>query len=219
MKIVTGFKLSMLGLVVFFLSACNTMAPRDQSAMMQARPRSILVIPPLNNSVEVNASYTFVSTITRPLAEKGYYVFPVAVIDLFMKENGLPTPGEMNSVPLDKIREHIAPDAVLYTEITNWGQKFEGIASRAVVSANLRLVDARNGNVLWSGRAYAQQSGSNNSDAGIAGMVFGAIVDHVIGSIADHTYELSRQANSSLIRSQSQGLIDGPYRLELAPQI
>jgi hypothetical protein len=40
--------------------------------------------------------YIYLSTLTKPLAEKGYYVLPVAVIDQFLKENGLPTPAEMN---------------------------------------------------------------------------------------------------------------------------
>jgi hypothetical protein len=45
----------------------------------------------------------YLSTLTKPLAEKGYYVLPVAVIDQFLKENGLPTPAEMNGIPLEKI--------------------------------------------------------------------------------------------------------------------
>lgn len=46
-------------------------------ALQQAAPRSILVLPPMNSSVDVNAPYSYLSTISTPLAEKGYYVFPV----------------------------------------------------------------------------------------------------------------------------------------------
>jgi hypothetical protein len=46
------------------------------------------------------------------LAEKGYYVLPVAVIDQFLKENGLPTPAEMNGIPLEKIS--IASDLTVF---------------------------------------------------------------------------------------------------------
>jgi hypothetical protein len=34
------------------------------------------------------------------LAEKGYYVLPVAVIDQFLKENGLPTPARQLENPI-----------------------------------------------------------------------------------------------------------------------
>ena len=61
----------------------------------------------MNSSVEVNAPYSYLSTISQPLAEKGYYVFPVSVVDTFLKENGLPTPAEMNGIALDKIVEVI----------------------------------------------------------------------------------------------------------------
>ena len=66
---------------------------------------------------------------SRPLVEAGYYVFPVAVVDAFMKENGLPTAGEMHGVSLAKLREVLGADAVLYAVIENWGQKYRVISS------------------------------------------------------------------------------------------
>ena len=71
------------------LFGCVTPQPVDKSAFIASSPRSILVIPPNNKTVEVNAPYTFLAAISKPIAEKGYYVFPVAVIDTFLKENGL----------------------------------------------------------------------------------------------------------------------------------
>lgn len=207
------FKLYIFLLAIITISACESVDNyHDNGAFLEARPRSIVVIPPLNNSVEVNASYTFLSTISKPLAEKGYYVFPVAVIDLFMKENGLPSPAEMNDVPLDKIRENIGADAALYIVINDWGQKYQLLSSKAVVNADLRLIDTRTGALLWNGKARAEQgSGSNNQDNGIAGALLGAIIDQVAGSIIDHTYDLSREANRDAIHGG--GFLDGPYRL------
>ena len=75
--------------------ATATVKPFDYSAYLAHMPRSILVLPPTNESTEVMAPYIYLSTVTRPLAEQGYYVFPVAVIDSMMKENGLSSPEEM----------------------------------------------------------------------------------------------------------------------------
>ncbi|MDZ7923341.1 MAG: DUF799 family lipoprotein [Marinagarivorans sp.] len=174
-------------------------------------PRSILILPPTNRSVEVNAPYIFLSTITRPLAEKGYYVFPVAVIDRFMRENGLQISAEMHAIPLAKLREHIHPDAVLYVDILDWGQKYQILTSKAVVSANLKLVDAHTGNVIWENRAYASESPNNSGNNGLAGMLIQAVADQVIGSLSDKTYELSRVANNQAV----DRLPDGPIRLEV----
>jgi len=159
----------------------------------------------------VNAQYVFLSTISKPLAEKGYYVFPVSVIDHFLKENGLPTPAEMNSIPLDKIGEHIGADAVLYVSIKEWGQKYELLSSKAVVNAQLRLVDVKTGQQLWHSTAFAVQK-SSDGGGGLAGALLGAIVSQISGSMSDQTPKLSRAANTQAINSRNSGLLNGPYR-------
>ena len=87
--------------------------PYDYSAFERMPPRSILVLPPINETVAVEGTYSYLTTVSRPIAEQGYYVFPVAVIDQLMRENGLPDAAEMQKVPLDKLREITGADAVL----------------------------------------------------------------------------------------------------------
>ena len=196
--------------VVFIVSGC-AVTPYDYSAFEKSKPRSIVVIPPNNHSLEVNAPYIYLSTLSRPLAEKGYYVFPVSVIDHFLKENGLPTPAEMNGIPLDKIGEHIGADAVLYITIQDWGQKFQVLSSVARVQAKLRLVDVKTGELLWQATAQAQQS-SNDGGGGIVGALVNAVVTQVMAStIADPTPNLARQANQMAINNYQRGMLDGPY--------
>ena len=209
-------KVSVVLLLVlgFLITGCQT-TPYDYTALRASKPRSILVIPPLNETVDVNASYTFISTVSRPLAEKGYYVFPVAVIDNFLKENGLPSPGEMNAVPLHKLREIFGADAVLYTNIRQWGQKYQLLSSVTVVDSELKLVDARTGELLWTGVAFAQQS-SSDGGGGLAGALIGAVVQQIVGSIVDNTPKLSTMANTNLVGNPNQGLRPGPYREDVA---
>lgn len=200
-------------LSVFALLQTGCVAPPsvyDYTALENSRPRSILVIPPANNSVEVNGSYTFLSTISRPLAEKGYYVFPVAVIDHFLKENGLPTPAEMNGIPLNKIEEHIGADAVLYVSIEDWGQKYRVLTSTTVVHSILRLVDVKTGDLLWEKTVKATRS-SDDGDLGPLGAIVIALATQVAGSISDYTADLSSSANFSAIHNPSNGLLHGPY--------
>ncbi|WP_067342380.1 DUF799 domain-containing protein [Marinomonas spartinae] len=196
--------------ITLLVTGCATPTPYNYDALIAAKPRSIVVIPPKNNTVEVNAPYIYLSTISRPLAEKGYYVFPVAVIDNFMKENGLPTPEEMNQVPLDKIYENIGADAVLYVEINDWGQKYNVISSDTVVSVTMRLVDARTGNLLWDASAHASTD-NNSSNSSLAGMLISAVVNQIAGSISDHTPVIARTANNAAINSANNGLLKGPY--------
>ncbi len=202
--------ISLFALTTIFISGCATVQPYDYTALNNKKPRSILVIPPLNNTVEVDAPYTYLSTISKPLAEKGYYVFPVAVIDTFLKENGLPTPVEMNAIPLDKIKEHIGADAVLYVTIEEWGQKYQVVSSNARVRANIKLIDTHDGELLWDSTVYAEQQSSNNG-GGFVGALIGAIVDQIVGSIVDHTPQIARQGNFIAINNTKRGLLPGPY--------
>lgn len=191
------------------LSGCAA-TPYDYTAFNAAKPRSILVIPPMSDSTDVNSSYTFLSTISKPLAEKGYYVFPVAVVDTLLKENGLPTPAEMNSIPLDKVRDVIGADAVMYVHINNWGQKFQLLSSVTIVDSTVRLVDVRTGTLLWETKVQAQQ-GSSDGGGGLAGAIVGAIAEQIVSSIVDKTYGLSSQANTLAINNKGRGMLPGPY--------
>ncbi len=196
----------------FWLTGCATPPAYNYDALMAASPRSIVVIPPKNNSLEVHAPYIYLSTISRPLGNKGYYVFPVAVIDTFMKENGLPTPEEMNLVPLDKIHQHIGADAVLYTEILDWGQKYNIISSSTVVRVSMRLVDARTGTQLWDASISAVRSSDANSN-NVIGSLLSAVASQIANSISDQTEEVSRMATNQAIYHPQKGLLEGPYAL------
>lgn len=196
--------------LVLLITGCSTPPPYNYEALLASEPRSILVIPPKNNSVEVNAPYIYLSTISRPLGEKGYYVFPVAVIDTFMKENGLPTPEEMNSVPLDKLYEHIGADAVLYVEINDWGQKYNILSSDTVVNVSMRLVDGKTGVLLWDASASVVKS-SDSGGGGLIGNLVNAVASQIMNSISDQTPTVARTANNIALYGPNQGLLNGPY--------
>lgn len=198
-------------LSMILLSGCASLTePYDYAAFNHHKPRSILVIAPQNHSIAPNAPYIYLSTITRPLAEKGYYVFPVAVIDQLLKENGLPTPAEMNAIALDKIAEYIGADAVLYVTLSDWGQQYEIIASKTIVKGHVKLVAVATGITLWDAPIHAVHA-SDSGDNGLIGALISAAVTQVIGDLRDQTPMLARQANHSAINSSERGLPNGPY--------
>ncbi len=182
------FKL-LLPLLLVFIAGCVTTPPFDYSSFRNHRPRSILVLPPLNQTTDVNAPYTYLSTITQPLAECGYYVFPVAVVDAYMKENGLPSPEEMHGVALEKIRNIIGADAVLYVTIEEWGQKYIVVQSVTTIKAKARLIDTASGEVIWQGTQAVSQGSGGGADP--IAMLIAAAVTQVINTMVDATHDLS----------------------------
>jgi hypothetical protein len=191
-------------------SGCQTVDPFDYSRYHQYPPRSILVLPPIDNTAEVEASYAYLPTVTRPIVERGYYVFPVAVVVRMMRENGLPGPAEMHTVSLAKIDEIFGADAVLYLILSEWGTSYTVIDSSTRVTVHGRLVDVETGTELWSGEATAAESSSTDAD-NVEEMLLGAILNQVLASTLDPSQSLARQANQSLFNSVDQGLLPGPY--------
>ena len=212
MKITKTITAVCIACLTIFVTGCQTtIAPAyDYTALNSEKPKSILVLPPTNNTVDVTATYSYLSTVSQPIAEKGYYVFPVSVIDSFLKENGLPTPAEMNAIPLDKISEHIGADAVLYVNITDWGQKYVLLSSKTVARGQLQLVSTKTGNLLWDAHFNFEQA-SDSGGNGLVGALVNAVVTQIIGSINDPTPQIARVANNIAFNQKNRGLLPGPY--------
>ena len=192
------------------LTGCVTKKPYDYTNFRAHPPRSIVVLPPINQSTDVRGTYSYLSTVTRPLAEMGYYVFPVAEVDELMKENGLPSAGEMHQVPLDKIGQIIGADSVLYVTLKKYGSKYEIISSVTTVAADAKLVDVKTGLTLWEGTTVAQQSSSDSSGNIFAALITAALTQ-IINSATDPAHYVSSQANYQLFTPKDHGVIYGPY--------
>src|SRR5471032_2340494 len=108
-----------------FAVGCATKKPAfDYTAFKAAKPRSIVVLPPLNNSPEVNASNSVYAQVTYPLAEAGYYVLPVAVVSETFKQNGLVSANDIQGVEAKKLSEIFGADAALYMSISKYGSTY-----------------------------------------------------------------------------------------------
>jgi len=191
------------------LTGCVTQKPYDYTNFRAHPPRSILVLPPLNESTAVEGTYGTLSTVTFPLAEMGYYVYPVAVTDQFLKENGMPTAGEMHQVPLDKIREIIGADAVLYLTLKQYGTKYVVLSSMTTVAVEGKLVDTRTGLVLWEGKGIAQDNSGGSGN--IFGDMIVAAITQAVNSSVDHAHAVSSMANANMVMIKDHGLLYGPY--------
>lgn len=200
-------RLAFAAMALLTLSACATKAPKDYSLFRQSKPKSILVLPPLNESADVNASYSLLTTTTRPIAEMGYYVFPIAMVDQFMKENGLTVAGEMHQAPLAKLRDVFGADAVLYLTVLSYGSKYQVIATNTVVKCRGKLVDARSGATLWEDTTEVVYSGQSG--------LLEAVVQQVMNKIFDQAHGVAAMASTQMFMAPAQGLLKGPRHPEV----
>jgi len=157
-----------------------------------------------------HGDYGTLANVTQPVVNAGYYVFPVAVVDNLMRQNGLPTPHEMHAVPMSKLREIFNPDAVLYLTITDWGSSYNILSSSTTVSMTGRLLDSNSGQALWTG-SISRAINSGGGGGGIGGMLANALVSQISNSIADPSMEIAKEACWDLLQGAGRGWILGPY--------
>src|SRR4051794_18853787 len=110
--------------VGFLFAGCAGHAPKDFSKFDDLKPRSVLVVPVVNRSVDVSAPDYFLSTVTVPLAEQGYYVFPVNLVKRVLEDNGLADPDLVHQAAAPKLAELFGCDTVLYVCIERWDAQY-----------------------------------------------------------------------------------------------
>lgn len=199
-----------LGAIALFLSAgCASVEPYDYGIYRENMPTSVVVLPPLEETFEANASYQYLSTITRPLAERGYYVFPPAMVASMLRENGLPTPFEMHQASPAKLQEVFGADAALYVTLESWGTRYAVLQSVTEVEVSATLVDLRSGLTLWEGDA-SRRAGSSDGGGGLLGMAIGAALNQIFSSARDNSLLLAGGLNEALFLNETSGLLPGP---------
>ena len=196
------FSLATLGV------SCATLEPVDYTQFKAHRPTSILVLPPINNSVEVGATQAYLSVITKPIAERGFYVFPVALVEHYFRSNGLTEPTDIHQLPLKKLQDVFNADAVFYVTIAEWGNSYQVVTSTTSIKAEGILVDAHTGTELWRGQQVAQQSSSSGSNS-VSGILIDAVISQMAHELSDASRALARRSSHDTIFGP-RGFIDGP---------
>ena len=211
-------KLIALGgaLAVLLLTGCaQHKKPYDYSAFRASKPASILVLPAENKAPDINAAHSLTSLVTQPLAEAGYYVFPVAVVEATFQQNGLPSGSEIQAVSPARLNKIFHADSALYISIPDYGSSYRVIDSVTTVSATARLVDLRSGKEIWQGYATASDSeqGSNNN-GGLVGMLVNAAIKQIANNVSDKAHSIAGLTSNRLLAQNEQGgLLTGPrYR-------
>ncbi|MGE5452079.1 MAG: DUF799 domain-containing protein [Acidobacteriota bacterium] len=212
MRLKTLARIGLLAATSLLFVGCAAPKRYDYTAFKESHPRSILVLPPVNNSPDVGASYSVLSYATFPLAEAGYYVFPVALVDETFRQNGLSNPPEMHEVAPAKLQEIFGADAALYIDISKYGVTYTILDSAAVVAAHAKLVDLRTGRLLWEGAASASSSeNSNNNQGGLLGAVIAAAVKQVLNNLNDQSHQVAGVATNRLLTAgRTNGMLYGP---------
>jgi hypothetical protein len=196
---------------LLMLSGCVEAPKRyDYAHFRTEAPRSILIVPVTNRSVDVNAPDYFLATIATPLAERGYYVFPVNMVKSVLSDDGLSDANLVHAGDPRRLGELFGADAVMYISIERWDARYAVLSTAVTVELTYTIKSAHTGEELWSNHQRVVYQPQANGGGGIAGLLANAIVA-AIAKAAPNYMPLAHQANNGAINIKGTGLPAGPY--------
>ena len=204
---------ALLGVMVLMMAGCANVQPKktDLSAFNAAAPRSILVVPAVNKSLDVDAPNYLLSTLSVPLAEKGYYVFPVNTAKVVLEQEGYYEGEQVHRQPPQVLAKLFGADAVLYVTINRWDAQYILLSTTVTVEFDYRMV-SKDGTELWKTNQRMQYTPQNNSGGSPIATLIVAAINAAVARAAPNYLPLTRQANQRVFVLGPSALPDGPYK-------
>ncbi len=112
-------------------------------------PRSIAVLPVLNETVNLKAPEVLRPVIFKRLSQKGYEVPAAETIDQKLLEKEIREAGQINSVTPQELGKILGADALLYSTVTECSTTYLVVYASMTVGARFWLVDAKTGDKIW----------------------------------------------------------------------
>lgn len=199
-----------LGFATLF-SSCGTMnqiTRGDQYAKMyEEQPVVLLVMPPINNTANVEAKDLLYTSISRPLAEAGYYVIsPLLAMDVLKAESAYDSELFVDK-SLTMFKNYFGCDAVVFSEINSWAKKGFGI------QADIRyfIKSAATGEIIFdrSCDLYLDLSVRSQNNSVLASLI--DLAASAINTATTDHIEAARKANYFIFRDIPRGKYSPQY--------
>ena len=201
-------------LLVLLLAGCQPTITKEEFApnMYKKHPVSILVLPPINKSTAAEAKEYYLTTVTEPLAEAGYYVYPVEMVSEILKEEGLFDTETMKNVPMSKFKEFFGADAVLFVTIKEWNTSYLITSGSVTVKLSCELKSTLNGETLWfyDDKVTVNTTAGNNSGGGLAGLLIQVVATAIQTATQDYV-PIARQVNQNIMLAMPAGKYNPGY--------
>ena len=191
------FILIALSLASLIMSGCATVpqTPKGElyPEMYQEMPKTVLVLPAINQSTAADAPNLYSSTIAQPLSDAGFYVLSTEITQKFLKNEGLTTGEQLSSIPAQKFADTFGADAVLYVTINKWETNYFVLGGNVTVGISYLLKSTKTGSDLWSysNEMKINTGGDNNNGGGL----LGALIATAIKTAQQDYVPIARKVN------------------------
>lgn len=213
----TRLKITLLLIAIFVLASCAQQSgPRAPTKFEQLRPRSILVVPIVNKSVDVQAPTSLLTTLPTVLGNKGYYVFPINTVKTVLDHEGFYEPAEVHNQPPESLAAMFGADSILYVTINDWTSQYVLLSTTTIVDFNYQLV-SRDGHTIWSERKRLSYTPQSNDTGNAFANLINSAISAAMERMAPNYLPLARQANQEAFTTGRSAIPPGPYSEHHAP--
>lgn len=212
--------LALLASALVLLASCGTSNKVVQTreslypGMYEEKPLVLLVMPPINNTTNVEAKDLLYTSISRPLADAGYYVIsPLLALDVLKAESAYDAELFENA-SLAPFRKFFGADAVVFSQIDSWEKSGMGITTKI----RYFIRSAATGEVLFDRTCNLYLDCSINSGSNtIIGMLVDLAASAILTALTDQI-EAARMANRYIFEDLPRGKYSLQYQADQSVQ-
>ena len=200
---------------MLLLSSCGPSGRTRASLypeMYEELPVTLLVMPPINNTANVDAKELLYTSISRPLAEAGYYVIPPTLAMEVLRQESAYDAEMFIDKSLKPFYEVFGADAVIFSVIDTWAKQLNGIQTKI----RYIIKSTKTNQVLFDRTCdlYLDLSVDSRSDKTQNKSLLGALLDVALGALntaLTDQIEAARKANYYIFRDLPVGKYDDLY--------
>ena len=196
------FFLSALALALLFVSCGTTRGLKSEvySGMYGEKPPvSILVMPPINTTSNVEAKDYFYYTLNQTLADQGYYVYPsLLAMETLQTESAYDSEMFVNG-DIAKFGTTFGADLLLFTTITKWEKHV--MPARVVVGIDYKFRSTATGEIVYHREStFTCNTAAQSGGGGLLGLALQAALTVAQTALTDYV-RVARACNYTTLAS------------------
>lgn len=198
--------------LAYFTVGCASTGPDSEflADIHAYKPKSILIVPVKNETIDVLAPTTVLATLPRLFAERGYYAFPVNTVKTILEYEGYYEPAEVHSLQTETLAQLFGADAVLYVTVHEWDAQYVLFATTTIVDIEYQL-RSKTGAPLWSSRQQLSYRPESEDTGSLLGNLISDAISAAFERAAPNFLPLTREAHQNAISDTRRGLPPGPF--------
>lgn len=189
------------------MMACTTLSSgvskgQAYKGMYDTKPVSVLIMPPINKTTNVEAKEVFHSTMFIPVANSGYYVIPPFLSMEVLKRESAWDSELFVDAPLNKFGEIFGADLALFTVISKWNKT---ALAQVVVEVEYILKSTKTNEVVYRRKGTIHYDASvSTGSGGMLGLVANLAASAINTAVTKYV-DIARVCNAYTLRDLPAG--------------